>query len=133
VSRFFDSNILVYAMVSNDPRRPAAEALLAGPGHMSAQVLNEFVNVMARKLKRTWSDIEAAVLLLRAREEGVRPVSDATTSAAIGIARDAKIHFYDALIVASALECGCDTLMSEDMQHGRKFGRLQIQNPFLGL
>ncbi len=27
--------------------------------------------------------------------------------------------FYDSLIVAAALECGCVTLFSEDMQHGQ--------------
>jgi len=36
-----------------------------------------------------------------------------------------------ALIVASAIEAGCDTLFSEDMQHGRKIGGLAIVNPFL--
>jgi predicted nucleic acid-binding protein len=34
------------------------------------------------------------------------------------------------LIVASALEAGCDTLYSEDMQHGRAFGGLTIVDPF---
>ena len=33
-------------------------------------------------------------------------------------------------IVASALEAGCDTLYSEDMQHGRVFHELTIRNPF---
>jgi len=38
---------------------------------------------------------------------------------------------YDALIVASALEAGCTTLVSEDMQDGRVIdGRLTIRNPF---
>jgi predicted nucleic acid-binding protein len=36
-----------------------------------------------------------------------------------------------ALIVASAIEAGCDTLFTEDMPHDRKFGRLAIVNPFL--
>ena len=37
---------------------------------------------------------------------------------------------YDALIVASAIEAGCDTLYSEDMQHGRTIGGVAIVNPF---
>jgi predicted nucleic acid-binding protein len=37
---------------------------------------------------------------------------------------------FDAMIVASALHAGCDTLLSEDMQHGMKFARLRIVNPF---
>jgi predicted nucleic acid-binding protein len=40
--------------------------------------------------------------------------------------------FYDALIVASALEAGCTTLLSEDIQDGRVIdGRLTIRNPFM--
>jgi predicted nucleic acid-binding protein len=40
------------------------------------------------------------------------------------------LAFYDALIVAAAIEAGCDTLFTEDMQHGRKFGSLTVVNPF---
>jgi predicted nucleic acid-binding protein len=45
--------------------------------------------------------------------------------------RDHSLAFYDALIIASAIEAGCDTLFSEDLQHGRRFGGLAIHNPFL--
>jgi predicted nucleic acid-binding protein len=39
---------------------------------------------------------------------------------------------FDSIIVASALEAGCDILYSEDMQHGQVIeGRLTIQNPFI--
>jgi predicted nucleic acid-binding protein len=39
---------------------------------------------------------------------------------------------FDAIIVASALESGCQTLYSEDMQHEMKVSKqLSIINPFL--
>jgi len=41
-----------------------------------------------------------------------------------------QLSFYDALIVASAIDAGCDLLYSEDMQHGRAYGELRIVNPF---
>lgn len=41
-----------------------------------------------------------------------------------------QLSFYDALIVAAAIEAGCDTLFSEDLQHGRAIGGLSIVNPF---
>jgi predicted nucleic acid-binding protein len=44
---------------------------------------------------------------------------------------DNQLSWYDALIVAAALQGGCEVLYSEDMQHGRRFGDLVIQNPFL--
>lgn len=36
----------------------------------------------------------------------------------------------DALIVAAALEAGCDRLLSEDLQHGPKIDGLRVENPF---
>ena len=53
----------------------------------------------------------------------------ATNKLAGRLARDHGFAFYDALIVAAALEGGCETLYSEDMQHGRATGGLTIINP----
>jgi predicted nucleic acid-binding protein len=50
-SRFFDTNILVYAFAANDPRRAQAEALMAEGGVIGVQVLNEFTNNAARNLE----------------------------------------------------------------------------------
>jgi predicted nucleic acid-binding protein len=39
---------------------------------------------------------------------------------------------FDSLIIAAALELGCNTLYTEDMQHGQVIeGTLKITNPFL--
>jgi predicted nucleic acid-binding protein len=35
------------------------------------------------------------------------------------------------LILAAALEAGCDTLYTEDMQAGQNIGSLRILNPFV--
>ena len=44
-----------------------------------------------------------------------------------------RLSVYDGLIVAAALETGCDVLYSEDMHHGLVVDRrLRIENPFLG-
>jgi predicted nucleic acid-binding protein len=52
-------------------------------------------------------------------------------TAARAIAEGHHLSFYDALIVTSAIEAGCDTLYTEDMQHGRAIGGLTIRNPFM--
>ena len=52
-------------------------------------------------------------------------------AAAFALARDQSLAFYDALILAAAIEAGCETLYSEDFQHGRRFGDCTIVNPFL--
>ena len=76
-------------------------------------------------------DIEGALALVLSRSRQVRDISLSTHQAAVALSRDHNIAFYDALIVAAAQEAGCDTLFTEDMQHGRTFGSLTIVNPFL--
>jgi predicted nucleic acid-binding protein len=130
VKPFLDTNVLVYAVLSDDPRCSTAELLLAAGGTISVQVLNEFANVARGKLKWPWPDIEATLTLVRSRTRRVRDISVLTHEAAIALARDHSLSFYDALIVASAIEAGCDILYTEDMQHGRNIGGLAIVNPF---
>jgi predicted nucleic acid-binding protein len=59
-----------------------------------------------------------------------RSLTAAVHARALTLARDHQLSFYDALIVAAALDAGCDQLCSEDLQHGQKFGTLRIDNPF---
>jgi predicted nucleic acid-binding protein len=127
---FLDTNILVYAVLSDDPRCATAERLLTAGGTISVQVLNEFANVARLKLKWPWPDIEATLALVRSRSTKVRDITVSTHETALAHARRSGLSFYDALIVASAIEAGCDTLYSEDMQHGRTIGGLAIVNPF---
>ena len=129
MSPFFDSNILIYAF-STDRRRRRAIEVLAGGGAISAQVLNEFTNVLRNKQKQDWPVIELAVATIRRQFPKITPLSAETHAAAIAIARDHGFSFYDALIVAAALKAGCDMLFSEDMQDGRVVGGLTIRNPF---
>ena len=41
-----------------------------------------------------------------------------------------RYGFYDALIIAGALEAGCTRLYSEDLQDGQRIDTLVIENPF---
>jgi len=131
VEVFLDSNVLVYSMVTDDPRSAIATALLEQGGTISVQVLNEFTSTAIRKLKRSWSDVTAALAAFRKLLSNPLPVTLAMHEAALEIAQRDRLSFYDALIVAAALEAGCSTLLTEDMQDGRVIdGRLTIQNPF---
>ena len=128
---FLDSNVLIYAISADDPRAAIATGLVAQGGKISVQVLNEFANVARRKLLRSWPDIAEALAAFRMLCADPLPLTVATHEAALTIAADGQLSFYDSLIVASALEAGCTTLLSEDMQDGRTFdGRLTIRNPF---
>ncbi|WP_022724156.1 PIN domain-containing protein [Rhodopseudomonas sp. B29] len=129
---FFDTDILVYT-TTTDPRQRRAAACLDSGRVVSVQVLNEFVHVARRKLQRDWPSIETALAQFRAAVDEVLPITLDTHVAAVTLARDHHIQFYDALIVAAALEAGCDTLYSEDMQHGRRIGALRIEDPFIDM
>ena len=128
---FLDTNVLVYA-TSNDSRRERAQALIAAGGTISVQVLNELVNVLRKKLKRDWGAIEKVVSDFRNVLDPILPLTPETHDAAIALAQEHSLSFYDALIVASALEANCEVLFTEDMQHGRTIGTLTVRNPFIG-
>jgi predicted nucleic acid-binding protein len=128
---FLDTNILIYAALQPDHRSETARALLARRGVISVQVLNEFANVASRKLRRSWPDIKLALDAIRTLCAPVPAISVAIHEAAVAIAGQTGYQFYDALIIASAMEAGCDTLFSEDMQNGRVIGgSLTIRDPF---
>jgi predicted nucleic acid-binding protein len=83
-----------------------------------------------RRSTRTWPEIEAAIDVVHKWFRDVVPLTSATHGGAVALARDHGFAFCDELIVAAALEAECDTLYSEDMQHGRDVAGLTIVNPF---
>ncbi len=131
--RFIDTNVLIYAFSEDENRAGIAEAILAAGGSISVQVLNEFTNVSRRKLKLDWPEIGERLAVVKALAGEVVPVSVALHEKAVDLASVHNFSFYDALIVASALEAGCTHLITEDMQHGRSIDGLMIENPFLAV
>jgi predicted nucleic acid-binding protein len=129
--QFFDTNILVYAFADKDPRSARAESLIAEGGVIGVQVLNEFTSVARRKLRWQWKQIEASLAVIEELFGPVPPLTNAIHSRAVSLACDHDLSVYDALIVAAAQDAGCETLFSEDLQHGQKFGTLTVENPFL--
>jgi len=51
-------------------------------------------------------------------------------AAAFRIEDEARLGFWDALIVASAIKSGASRILSEDMNAGQKFRGILIENPF---
>ena len=131
MAAFLDTNILIYAALQPDRRTDTARSLLTRRSIVSVQVLNEFASVARRKLRRGWPEITQALALIRELIASPLSVTIDTHQAALKLAAATGYHFYDALILASALEAGCDTLFSEDLQDGRVIAeRLTIRNPF---
>jgi predicted nucleic acid-binding protein len=128
---FFDSNVLIYAMVSGDSRREQAQQLVAQGGVISVQVLSEFVAVARRKMRMPWEEVIEALDEVRILFPSPVSITQDTHEAALKIAQQYGFGIYDAQIAASALEARCAILYSEDMQDGQVIDdRLTIRNPF---
>jgi len=125
VKAFLDTNILVYAQQTGD-KAAISQDLITDGGKISAQVLHELANVLHKKQGRNCVLDDIGNTL-----DPAVPLTAKINRSAVALARDHSIAFYDARIVAAAAEAGCDTLFTEDMQHGRSFGGLTIINPFL--
>lgn len=128
---FFDTNVLVYAQGSDPVKAARSDELLGGGGWVSVQVLNEFASVARSKLRLDWAyvaEMVEAVMPLVA----VQDLTLAVHRAGIVLARRHQLSIWDGLIVAAALEAGCDVLWSEDMHDGLVIdGRLRVANPYV--
>jgi predicted nucleic acid-binding protein len=132
---FLDTNVLVYTddHDSSDKRRRAldlfAESRRRGSGVVSTQVLQEYFVTVTRKL-----GVETTLARRKIEIFGrlhVVTVGLDDVLGAIDLLRLHGLSFWDALIVRTALVSGCSWLVSEDLQHGRRFEGLEIVNPFV--
>jgi predicted nucleic acid-binding protein len=128
---FFDTNILVYLASGDRAKADRAEKVVAVGGAISVQVLNELANVARRKMRLSWTDTHAFLSMIRGLLR-VHAVTIETHETGLALAERHGFSTYDAVIVASALHAGCDTLWSEDMRDGMVIEEsLRIANPFL--
>jgi predicted nucleic acid-binding protein len=133
VRPFVDTNIVVYALSGQDSAKQAvAQRLLAERGaarpSLSTQVLAETYSVLTRKLRWAPDDALAAVTLLK--QLRVVALTPETQLDALRLTVEHRLSGWDAMVVQAALQAGCDTLFSEDLQPGRRFGSLEVVNPF---
>jgi predicted nucleic acid-binding protein len=131
---FFDSNVICYLFGSDAAKADRSEALLAGGGWISVQVLGEVTHVARRKAQLGWAQVTAIIETVSQLCE-VAALTLPIHRDARRLAEDHGFAFYDAQIAAAALAHGCAILWSEDMQDGRSVslqdGRaVTIRNPF---
>ncbi len=136
VDSFIDSNVIVYLFDKIDTNKhQCAENLLQrtlelGTGCISYQVVQETINVITRKLNATTDEARQLLDRVLIPLWHVNP-TQMLYRRGLDLQARYQFSFYDSLIVAAALEAGCNTLYSEDLQHGQKIeGRLTIENPF---
>lgn len=129
---FIDTNILIYFVSDNMPKRKIAENIIFSDSIkvMSTQVINEFINVSFKK--NIVSKIELDSLLddfINSFE--INLIHSYTIKSAVDTRIKYQYSYYDSLIIARALENDCDSLFSEDLQNNQKIEEsLTIINPF---
>ena len=134
---FIDSNVFVYLFDETEPsKKTSAEKLLKRcladrSGVISFQVVQETLSVIAQKLKVPVSTADARDFFndVMAPLWRIMP-SPNLYQRALDVKERYQYAFFDALILASALEGGCTRLYSEDLQDGQRIEHLVIENPF---
>lgn len=130
---FLDTNILIYANTAQEPAKQeiARRLITSGDAISSAQVVNEFCNVLRRKFPDKFCEVEAVLQDIQI-DLVIAPLTVAMTAQAVAISKRYLLSFYDSLILAAAVAYGCDVVLSEDLQHGFKLeSGLMVVNPFL--
>ncbi len=136
---FFDSNIIVYLFDKSEPTKQQIakelilNKILNAVVIISAQVINEFVSATTKKVERTIPD-DFIIRHLNFFKEHfiIKPVLFELSYSGLKIRQRYKFSYYDSLIIASAIENGCNILYSEDMQHKQVIDdKLTIINPFI--
>jgi predicted nucleic acid-binding protein len=129
---FIDTNVLIYGYSEDEPnkRQQAIDCVLSAEAWISTQVLNETINVLKRKFSLSYSQIREAVQEI-SKGFPIILVSVNTIEIALNLEERYQYSYFDSLILASALEAGCQILYSEDLQDGQRIeNQLTIVNPF---
>ncbi len=134
---FLDTNLLVYALDPTEPGKQAvaqrwiATAHESRDGCLSDQVVQEWFNVVLRKAAVPLS-AEQAVSVYRRLIEPLWHVQSSRelVDTALDLHQHDSLSWWDSLIVSAAIQGGCERLLSEDLQHGRKVRGVKIVNPF---
>ena len=133
---FVDTNVLLYAHDrSAGLKHELARDLLvrlwgSRTGVLSTQVLQEFYVNATRKLPKPLSPIRARTIIRRYATWPVRRIDPDDLIAASELETRHSLSFGDALIIISATRSGATIVATEDLQHGRRFEKLVILDPF---
>lgn len=133
-SAFVDSNVLIYAADESFPQPRntaiARELLRQRDLWISVQVLNEFTVNARRPDKLAFSREQERQWCERLLLFAIAPLTTDTFLTALAIHVRHQISHWDSLIVASALEVGCNTLYTEDLSEGHVYDGVKVVNPF---
>jgi predicted nucleic acid-binding protein len=133
---FVDTNVLVYSFDKSDSQKKRVAQRLMNELmdedrlRLSTQVLQELFVTLTRKATQRCSNEEALAVLEDLSAWPLMVVDYAAIRAAVGLAGQARISFWDALIVVAAARAGATVLYTEDLNDGQEILGVQISNPF---
>ena len=135
-SVFIDTNVLVYAFDADSGLKfERAQSILKDcwnnqTGILSTQVLEEFYVTVTKKLPSKMDKQSARNIVQVYKAWSAQPITPDDIIDASEFEEQNQLSFWDSLIITVAQKTGAETLYSEDMQDGQKFGSLTIVNPF---
>jgi predicted nucleic acid-binding protein len=97
---------------------------------LSTQVLQELYVTVTKMGKHMLTKEEASEIVNDFSEFPLIQVNKDIIVRAMKRHQTKAFSFWDSLIVEAALQAGCSTLLTEDMQDGLVIDAIQIQNPF---
>jgi predicted nucleic acid-binding protein len=129
-----DTNILAYAEGVNGAHNRAAaldltRRLPAESTLLPVQTLGELFVVLVRKAQRSRDAARLAVLGWGDAFPLIE-TSSPVLMAAVDLAADYQLGWWDAVILAAAADAGCRLLLSEDLHDGFTWSGVTVTNPF---
>ncbi len=128
-----DTNILVYASGLDDEQRQAKalaliEAIPPENLILPVQVLGECYGVLTRKgMARP---LARRTILHWQEAFEVADTTAAVLRQAVGLSVGHQLRIWDAIVLATAADAGCELLLTEDLQDGFTWAGLTVVNPF---
>ena len=133
---FVDTNILMYAHdAAAGEKHQRAKALVeqlweTRSGVVSTQVLQELAVNLRRKVRKPLNatatrDVVSDYLVWQVVVNGGDSILEA-----LDFEERYQVSFWDALIIQAAHAAGAETLYSEDLSDGQRYGGVTVKNPF---
>jgi predicted nucleic acid-binding protein len=132
---FLDTNILVYAAAGRrdhpDKHERAFDLIGTRAFGLSAQVLQEFYVTVVHKITAPLPPAEALEWIEQLEAFPCVTIDGSLVKIAAENSQRYRISYWDGAIVAAAELLAAEILYSEDLNHGQRYGSVQVLNPFL--
>lgn len=135
VEIFLDTNILVYAVTSDDKeqakRKRVLEIIETADFATSAQVLQEFYVTVTSKLAEPLAPEQALAWIEELEVFPCVAIEASLVKIAIEISVRYQTSYWDGAILAAAESISAPRLYTEDLNHGQRYGSVEAFNPFI--